>query len=68
MGIQGSIKKVRSLTEPLQVAIDIGAKRALIPIENKRSFFDVSAEILENVDPIFYGEVKRAALKALGLN
>ena len=38
-----------------------------IPIENKRSFFDVSAEVLENVDPIFYGEVKQGVFKALGL-
>lgn len=68
LSIQGNIKPVRSLTEPLQVAMDNGAKRALIPIENKRSFFDVSADVLENVDPIFYGEVKQAAFKALGLN
>ena len=68
MSIQGNIKPVRSLTEPLQVAMDNGAKRAMIPIENKRSFFDVSAEVLENVDPMFYGEVKQAAFKALGLN
>jgi ATP-dependent Lon protease len=68
MSIQGNIKPVRSLMEPLQVAMDNGAKRALIPIENKRSFFDVSAEVLENVDPLFYGEVKQAAFKALGLN
>ena len=68
MSIQGNIRPVRSLMEPLQVAMDNGAKRALIPIENKRSFFDVSAEVLENVDPVFYGEVKQAAFKALGLN
>jgi len=67
MSIQGNIKPVRSLVEPLQVAMDNGAKRALIPIENRRSFFDVSAEVLENVDPILYGEVKQAAFKALGL-
>lgn len=68
MSIQGNIKAVKSLTEPLQVAMDNGAKRVLIPIENKRSFFDVSAEVLENVDPIFYGEVRQAAFKALGMN
>ncbi|CAK0781942.1 hypothetical protein CCP4SC76_8080006 [Gammaproteobacteria bacterium] len=42
-------------------------RRVLIPIENKRSFFEVSAEVLEKVDPIFYGEVRQAAYKALGL-
>ncbi len=67
LSIQGNIKPVRSLMEPLQVAMDNGAKRALIPIENKRSFFDVSAEVLENVDPVFYGDLRQAAFKALGL-
>jgi ATP-dependent Lon protease len=66
MSVQGNIKPLRSLTEPLQVAKDNGAKRALIPIENKRSFLDVSADIMEHVDPIFYGDPKTAALKVLG--
>jgi len=51
--IQGKIKPLRSLTEPLQLAMDNGARKALIPIENKRSFLDVSADIMERVDPIF---------------
>jgi ATP-dependent Lon protease len=66
MSVQGNIKPLRSLAEPLQVAKDNGAKRALIPIENKRSFLDVSADIMEHVDPIFYGDPKTAAMKVLG--
>jgi ATP-dependent Lon protease len=66
MSIQGNIKPMRSLTEPLQVAKDNGAKRALIPIENKRNFLDVSADIMEQVDPIFFGDPKTAAMKVLG--
>ena len=66
MSVQGTIKPLRSLTEPLQVANDNGAKRALIPIENKRNFLDVSADIVEHVDPIFYGDPKTAAMKVLG--
>ncbi len=57
----------RSLVEPLQVAKDNGAKRALIPIENKRNFLDVDADIMEHVDPVFYGEPRAAALKALNV-
>jgi ATP-dependent Lon protease len=68
MSIQGNIKQARSLIEPLQMAMDNGAKRALIPIENKGSFFEMSAEILENVDPIFYGDPQTAARKASGLS
>jgi ATP-dependent Lon protease len=68
MSIQGNIKPVRSLVEPLQVGMDNGARRALIPFENKRSFFDVSSDVLETIDPIFYGDLKTAGFKALGLN
>ena len=68
MSIQGNIKPIRSLVEPLQVAMDNGAKRALIPIENKRNFFDVSSDVLEAIDPIFFGDVRAAGMKALGLN
>ena len=68
ISIQGNLKPVPSLVEPLQVAMDNGAKRALIPIENKRSFFNVSAEVLEAIDPVFYGDMRQAAFKALGLN
>jgi ATP-dependent Lon protease len=66
MSVQGNIKPLRSLTEPLQVAKDNGAKRALIPIENKRSFLEVSADIMEHVDPIFFGDPKMAAMKVMG--
>jgi ATP-dependent Lon protease len=66
MSVQGNIKPLHSLIEPLQVAKDNGAKRALIPIENKRNFLEVSADIVEHVDPIFYGEPKTAAMKVVG--
>jgi ATP-dependent Lon protease len=68
LSIQGNLKPVRSLVEPLQVAMDNGARRALVPLENKRNFLDVSADIIERVDPVFYGDPMTAALKALGIN
>jgi len=67
MSIQGNIKPIRSLVEPLQVAMDNGGRRALVPVENKRQFLDVSPDVLEQVDPIFYGDLRQAAFKALGL-
>ena len=67
LSIQGNLKPARSLVEPLQVAMDNGAKKALIPIENKRSFLEVSADIMENVDPVFYGDLRTAASKAMAL-
>jgi ATP-dependent Lon protease len=67
MSIQGNIKPLRSLVEILQVARDSGGKRALIPIENKRHFLEVSGDIVEHVDPVFYGEPRAAAFKGLGI-
>ena len=68
LSIQGNIKAVGSLVEPLQVAMENGARRALIPIENKRHFLEVSSDVVEKVDPIFYGNPMTAAIKALGIN
>lgn len=67
LSVQGNVKPLRSLTEPLQVAKDNGAKRALIPIENKRNFLDVASDIMEHVDPIFFGDPRIGAMKVLGL-
>jgi ATP-dependent Lon protease len=52
---------------PLQVAMDNGGRRALVPVENKRQFLEVAPDVLEQVDPIFYGDLRQAAFKALGL-
>jgi ATP-dependent Lon protease len=67
MTINGNPKPVQSLIEPLQVIKDNGGKRALIPIENKRHFLEVDAEIMEHVDPIFYSDPIVAARKGLGV-
>jgi ATP-dependent Lon protease len=68
LSIQGNIKAVKSLSEPLQVAMDNGARRALVPLENKRSFLEVSGDIVERVDPVFFSDPMTAAMKALGLS
>lgn len=67
MSIQGNIKSLRSLAEPLQVGMDNGARRALAPLENKRNFLEVSGDIVERVDPIFFSDPMTAAIKALGM-
>jgi ATP-dependent Lon protease len=67
LSIQGNIKPMRSLAEPLQVAMDNGARKALIPLENKRNFLEVSGDIMERVDPVFFSDPMTAAMKALGM-
>ena len=68
ISIQGNLKGVRTLVEPCQLAMENGARRALIPIENRRQFLEVSGDVAERLDPIFYGDAPVAVNKALGLN
>ena len=67
LSVQGNIKPLLSLAEPLQVAMDNGARKALIPLGNKRNFLEVSGDIVERVDPVFFSDPMTAAIKALGI-
>jgi ATP-dependent Lon protease len=68
MTIQGNIMPLRTLTEPLQMIMDNGAKRVLIPLSNRRQMLEIPPDVLERVDPIFYSDPLAAALKALGIS
>ena len=65
--IQGNLKGLPSITEPLQVAVENGAMRALVPISNKAQFTALPEEVVEKLDVIFYGDVDRAVVKAIEL-
>lgn len=68
MSNQGNIKPTPALTEALQLAMDNGARRAVIPLENKRSFLELPGDVVERVDPVFYSDALTAGQKALGLS
>lgn len=63
--VQGNLKGVLSLMEPLTIAMDNGARRALVPVGNKTQFSSLPEEVVEKVDIAFYGDVERAVAKAL---
>ncbi len=63
--IQGNIKAPVSITEPLQVAVDNGALRALVPVANKKQVALLPEEVVERLDVAFYGDVDRAVMKGL---
>jgi ATP-dependent Lon protease len=58
--IQGNLKGVPSIAEPLQVALDNGALRVLVPISNKAQFAGLPEQVVEKLDVIFYGDIDRA--------
>lgn len=51
----------------MQIAMDNDAKRALISIETKHHFATLSADVLENVAPIYYCDLRAAPFMVLGL-
>jgi len=63
--IQGNIKGPASITEPLQLALEAGAIRVLVPVSNKTQFAVLPEEVIERLDIVFYGDIDRAVLKTL---
>jgi ATP-dependent Lon protease len=67
MSIQGLLLKVGSLPERMQLAVESGAKKILIPSENKRDVADIPDAILTAIQWQFYDSPTKAAIMALGL-
>ncbi len=65
LSIQGNIKAPVSITESLQVALDNGALRALVPVANKKQVALLPEDVVEKLDIVFYGDVDRAVIKGL---
>jgi predicted ATP-dependent Lon-type protease len=63
--IQGNIKALPSITEILQMALENGALRVLLPTGNKVQFSSLPEEVVEKMDIIFYSDVDRAITKAV---
>ncbi|MGO9120746.1 MAG: protease Lon-related BREX system protein BrxL [Desulfomonilaceae bacterium] len=63
--IQGNIKGPASIIEPLQLSLESGASRVLVPTSNKAQFAGLPEEVIERLDVVFYGDVDRAVLKTL---
>jgi ATP-dependent Lon protease len=63
--VQGNIKAPASIAEPLQMALESGAIRILVPIGSKTQFAGLPEEVVERLDIVFYSDIDRAVLKAL---
>jgi ATP-dependent Lon protease len=67
MSVQGLLLKVTSLPERMQLAVEAGAKRILIPSENKRDISEIPDAILTAIQWQFYDSPTKAAMMSLGL-
>ena len=65
MSVQGMLLKVNALPERMQLAVEAGAKRILIPSENKRDLAEVPDAILTATQWQFYDSPTKAAIMAM---
>lgn len=65
--ISGAIIKPEELASILQVALDSGAKKVLMPITSAADFPSVPSELMGSFDIVFYQTAENAVFKALGV-
>lgn len=67
MKASGSIQKVEELANSLQVCLDSGAKKVLIPATSMVDFATVPADLMAAFQIIPYQSAEDAVYKALGV-
>lgn len=67
MTVGGTIAKVEAFANVLQVCVDAGAKKVLIPAACVMDLQTVPPDLLVKVQPVFYSEPIDAVFKALGV-
>jgi ATP-dependent Lon protease len=68
MTVGGTIAKVEEFANVLQVCVDAGAKRVLIPASSVVDLQTVPPDLLIKIQPIFYSDPTDAVFKALGVS
>ena len=67
ISISGTMIKVEELANALQVCLDSGAKKVLLPITSAADLGTVPAELIGCFNLIFYSSAEDAVFKALGV-
>ena len=67
ISISGTVIKVENLANNLQVCLDSGAKKILLPITSAQDLGSVPSELMGSFSIIFYSSVEDAVFKALGV-
>ncbi|MGU8577597.1 protease Lon-related BREX system protein BrxL [Clostridium perfringens] len=68
MTVGGTINKVEDFANIVQVCVDAGARKILIPASSVADLYTVPADLLIKIQPIFYSDPIDSVYKALGVN
>lgn len=67
ISISGTMIKVEELANALQVCVDSGAKKVLLPMTSAVDLATVPADLISSFNLIFYNSAEDAVFKALGV-
>ena len=67
ISVSGTVSKVENLADTLQVCLDSGAKRVLLPITSAADLGSVPSELIGCFNLIFFNSAQDAVFKALGV-
>lgn len=67
ISVSGTVSKVENLANTLQVCLDSGAKRILLPTVSAVDIGTVPSELIGTFNLVFYQDVSDAVFKALGV-
>ncbi len=67
MSLGGTVQKVDGLAETLQLALDAGARKVLLPMANAADIATVPPELFTKFQTSFYSDPVDAVYKALGV-
>jgi ATP-dependent Lon protease len=67
ISISGTVMKVDELANALQVCLDSGAKKVLLPITSAADLGSVPSDLIGSFNIIFYNSAEDAVYKALGV-
>ena len=67
ISIAGTLLKVEALANSLQVCLDSGAKKVLLPILSAADLGTVPSELIGSFNLIFYNSAEDAVFKSLGV-
>ena len=67
ISVSGTVSKVENLANTLQVCLDSGAKKVLLPITSAGDLGSVPAELVGCFNLIFFNSAEDAVFKALGV-
>ena len=65
LNLGGSIEPIYNAVSIIELAVDKGAQKIIIPVAARKQLFDMPDELATRITVVYYADAKDAILKAL---